>query len=63
VFLLGDPAYYARFGFELAGPRGLHYQSEAFDSAFQLLEVAPGALRGCTGCVRYHEAFDALEND
>lgn len=57
VFLLGDPGYYARFGFELAAPRGLHYESEAFDAAFQLVELEPGALSSCTGWVRYHEAF------
>jgi putative acetyltransferase len=57
VFLVGDPAYYSRFGFVLAAPLGLHYESEAFDSAFQVLELEPGALAGCTGWVRYHEAF------
>lgn len=60
VFLLGDPAYYARFGFELAAPRGLRYLSEAFDPAFQVIELVPGALAGCRGLVRYHEAFDDL---
>jgi putative acetyltransferase len=60
VFLLGDPRYYARFGFELAAPRGLHYGSSAFDRGFQLRELAPQALAGSTGQVRYHEAFDAL---
>lgn len=60
VFLLGDPAYYARFGFELAAPRGLRYESEAFDPGFQLVELEPGALSGCTGWVRYHEAFANL---
>lgn len=30
VFLLGNPAYYSRFGFVLAAPLGLRYQSESF---------------------------------
>jgi putative acetyltransferase len=60
VFLLGDPAYYARFGFEPAAPRGFHYVSEAFDRAFQVHELAPGALAGASGQVRYCDAFDAL---
>lgn len=60
VVLLGDPGYYARFGFVLAAPRGLRYESEAFDSAFQLLELTPGALAGCRGWVRYHEAFGEI---
>lgn len=57
VFLLGDPAYYSRFGFELAAPRGFRYESEVFDSAFQVIELVPGALSDCRGWVRYHEAF------
>jgi len=60
VFLLGDPAYYARFGFELAAPRGLRYGSEAFDAGFQVKELVPGALDGYAGWVRYHEAFASL---
>jgi putative acetyltransferase len=57
IFLLGDPAYYSRFGFELAAPLGFHYESEAFDVAFQVKELVPGALAGQSGWVRYHEAF------
>jgi putative acetyltransferase len=57
LFVLGNPAYYARFGFGLAAPRGLHYASHAFDTAFQVQELAPGALAGVTGWVRYHAAF------
>lgn len=60
VFLLGDPLYYARFGFEVAAPRGLHYESHAFDHAFQCREIRRGALVGVTGWVRYHEAFAGL---
>ena len=60
VFLLGSPAYYARFGFELAASRGLRYESESFDSAFQCLELVPGALANRAGCVRYHAAFDQV---
>ena len=59
LFVLGAPAYYARFGFELAAPRGLHYESHAFDSAFQVRELVPGALAGLAGWVRYHAAFTA----
>ena len=60
VFLLGDPGYYARFGFRLCAPRGLRYESEAFDRGFQAIELVPRTLDGCRGLVRYHEAFDAL---
>lgn len=56
-FVLGNPAYYARFGFEPAAPRGLHYESEAYDAAFQAQELVPGALAGRRGFVRYPAAF------
>jgi putative acetyltransferase len=60
LFVLGDPAYYARFGFALAAPHRLHYASHAFDAAFQVQELVPGALIGHAGWVRYHEAFDEV---
>ncbi len=60
LFVLGNPSYYGRFGFQLAAPHGLHYASHDFDSAFQVQELAPGALAGARGWVRYHPAFDAL---
>jgi putative acetyltransferase len=57
LFVLGAPAYYARFGFALAAPYGLHYASHAFDVAFQVQELTPGALTNAHGWVRYHAAF------
>ena len=60
VFVLGDPAYYSRFGFVLAAPLGFRYESEAFDSAFQVLELAPGCLARCNGWIRYHDAFTGV---
>jgi putative acetyltransferase len=60
LFVLGNPVYYERFGFVLAAPHGLHYESHAFDAAFQVQELAPGALTGVTGFVRYPAAFSEL---
>jgi len=60
IFLLGDPAYYARFGFSLAAPLGLHYESAAYDASFQVLELAEGALQDCSGLVQYHSAFSSF---
>ena len=57
IILLGDAPYYARFGFTLAAERDLHYESEAYDPAFQVIELEPGALEGARGFVRYAEAF------
>ena len=60
LFVLGNPAYYGRFGFVLAAPHGLHYESHAFDVAFQVQELAGGALARTRGWVRYHPAFADL---
>ncbi len=58
VFLLGDPRYYTRFGFTLAGPLGLHYRSAVFDRGFQVAVLADDALRGAGGLVHFHAAFE-----
>lgn len=58
VFLLGNPAYYSRFGFELAAPRGIRYRSEIHDPHFQVLELERGCLDGVAGEFVYHEAFE-----
>jgi putative acetyltransferase len=60
VFVLGNPTYYGRFGFGPAAPHGLVYGSGAAGAAFQVLELAPGALSSARGAVRYHAAFAAL---
>lgn len=57
VFVLGDPVYYGRLGFEPAAPLGLHYPDAALDGAFQVVELVVGALAGCRGRVHYHPAF------
>jgi putative acetyltransferase len=59
VFLLGDPRYYARFGFELASTRGLTCDDE-LSEYLQCVELEPGALDGVSGFVRFHEAFAEL---
>jgi len=57
VLVLGDPAYYARFGFspELARRLEHPYPKEAF----MALELVPGALRGVVGGVAYPPPFEA----
>jgi putative acetyltransferase len=60
VVVLAHADYYPRFGFRPASPLGLRYRSEIFDPSFFVLELAPGALSGITGWVRYHEAFQRL---
>jgi len=59
VVLLGDPAYYRRFGFTRGAAR-------AFDCvysgpAFQALELRQGALSGGPWRLSYPRAFEVLE--
>ena len=58
VFVLGDPAYYQRFGFRAATVRHLH--SPYAGEHFQGLELQAGALTALAGEVIYPAAFSAL---
>jgi putative acetyltransferase len=61
VFVLGHPAYYPRFGFEAAAPRGLHYEGGAgYAPAFFVAELAAGSLAGRGGVVHFRPEFAAL---
>ncbi len=61
VFVLGDPAFYRRFGFMPATRHGFAFGDKKAEPALQVLEVEPGALRGSSGLVRFHPAFDMAE--
>jgi putative acetyltransferase len=57
--VLGDPAYYARFGFRTASESGLSDEYGGGD-AFQVLELERGALPVGAGLVRYAPEFALL---
>jgi putative acetyltransferase len=57
VVVLGEPAFYGRFGFEPARSHGLGCEYPGADDAFQVIELVPGALRGRSGLVRYRPEF------
>ena len=57
VVVLGDPAYYGRFGFAPAKRWGLTCEYGG-DDAFQALELVPGAISA--GLIRYAPEFAAL---
>jgi putative acetyltransferase len=59
VFVLGDPAYYSRFGFVLAAPLGLLPQDPAWSEHFQVRPLA-GWDPSARGTFRYAPAFDRL---
>ena len=60
VVVLGDPEYYARFGFEPASEHGIGNVYDAPAGAFRVLELQAGALHGARGTVHYHDAFNAV---
>ncbi len=58
--VLGDPAYYPRFGFSAAAARNLRAPFRG--PAFMAMELTPGSLDGVAGTVRYARAF-RLDNE
>lgn len=59
VVVLGDPAYYARFGFHRAGEFGLANEYGA-DAEFMVKETRPDGLPPGRGLVKYAPEFSAL---
>jgi putative acetyltransferase len=60
VVLVGEPAYYQRFGFSTASDFGLECAIPVPVEVFLALELAPGALGGCSGVVSYRSEFDSV---
>lgn len=60
VVVLGEPAYYARFGFAAASGWGL-LDEYGGGAAFQALELRPGAIPRGAGPVRYGAEFALLD--
>jgi len=60
AFVLGDPAYYSRFGWQPAAQWELRCQWEVPPTAFQAMDLVPESLSGWQGLVRYHPEFDDL---
>ena len=61
VLVLGDPVYFARFGFAPAKRFGLTCPFPTDDNSFMAIELDPGAFAGVSGSVRYGHEFDDLE--
>jgi putative acetyltransferase len=57
VFVLGHPAFYARFDFTVASRYGLRFQGNVPQEAFMVRELRQRALIGHTGVVQYHPEF------
>ena len=60
VFLLGDPRYYARFGFKLASDR-LLVNSGPDGKYLQYVEIEADVLASISGEVHFHPVFKNFE--
>jgi len=60
VVVLGEPSYYARFGFSPAAEFGIRYPGDVLREDFMALALVPGALDGCAGVARYSSEFESL---
>ena len=61
LFVLGDPGFYQRFGWQAASGWGLECRWEVPPGVFQAMELVSGALGGWQGLVSYHSVFDELD--
>lgn len=64
VFVYGDPAYYAPFGFAPARPHGLeppHPIPDQYTDAWMVEDLNPGVLGHVTGVVHCAKALDRPE--
>lgn len=49
VFVVGDPAYYSRFGFKASARFGIHHVPEIPEPYVMAIELTPNALAGLSG--------------
>jgi len=61
VVVLGDPAYYTKFGFKRAFDFGFHNDYRA-DDHFMVLELSPGVLNNFSGLIKYAPEFNETGN-
>jgi len=57
VVVLGHPNYYPRFGFLPSVNYGIKTEYDVPAEVFMIKELQDGALVGCSGIVKYHQAF------
>jgi len=58
--VLGEPAFYQRFGFIKASLHGILCAFNVPDEVFMVAELFPGALAGHSGLVKYRPEFDLV---
>ena len=57
VVVVGHPDYYPRFGFVVAGPKGIDCEFKVPEDAWMILELREGALAGRRGVARFQPEF------
>ena len=60
VFVLGNPRYYSRFGFQKTATFNLHCEFKVPAELFMVLELRDGTLSTCSGTVNYAPEFRAV---
>ena len=58
VVVLGHPSYYPRFGFKPSSEFGISCEYDVPEDVFMVMELHQNALRGKSGMIRYHAAFN-----
>jgi putative acetyltransferase len=56
--VLGHRGYYPRFGFTPSIDYGIRSEYDVPQDVFMVMELQPGYLRGATGIIQYHAAFN-----
>jgi putative acetyltransferase len=62
IVVLGDPAYYCRFGFGRAADRDIANEYGA-DEDFRVIELLPGSLPAAGGMARYGAEFAGMDGE
>ena len=60
VVVLGNPEYYARFGFLTAGQFGIRWKIGIPNEVFMVKQLNEHALRGVKGVVKYRPEFEII---
>jgi putative acetyltransferase len=60
IVVLGEPAYYHRFGFVTSSMYGITCPFPVPEDAYMVLELSAGAAKYCGGMVRYRPEFDSV---
>lgn len=53
LFVVGEPAFYQRFGFRLAEPLGLRFHHDTSPHPLLVTAIRPAMLGGLRGVVQY----------